>query len=349
MPEYHILGDTFIDRICTGGIDVTFNKMMKRAALTDAEIDKVALEIDLSNEDCEKVLSYQEVIAFKDRILKSESFKTFVFKHSKESYNNTIAYLCEEGLLDGTNYALVDSGWIGTLQQSLQNILRQVDSNITLQGYYFGMYEIPAGESSSSFNTFYFSPRKEDKRKVYFSNSLFETVVSEAEGMTMGYNPLPIITADINPNAAKLIRRELVLREYLLNYLEAYNTKTDDSRKIIYLILKKLMGHPHIEEVAMYGDNSFCDDLLDTHRQEAAAVLSNEQIRLQRFLSKALIMTGLKKGVIHESAWIEGSIVRNGNNISSNLRHARAYKRFVYLKKKWTRTTRNNTSLPSKN
>ena len=77
----------------------------------------------------------------------------------------------------------------------------------------------------------------------------------------------------------------------------------------------------------------FSDDVLEGKLQKVAAELSDKEIRNQRFLNKAFIMTGIKKGIIHESAWIEGSIVRNQKNIDSNLRHARLYKYFVYMKK----------------
>ena len=37
VPEYHLLGERCLERICVGGIDVTFEKIMQRAALTDKE------------------------------------------------------------------------------------------------------------------------------------------------------------------------------------------------------------------------------------------------------------------------------------------------------------------------
>ena len=68
--------------------------------------------------------------------------------------------------------------------------------------------------------------------------------------------------------------------------------------------------------------------------QNVSADLSTKEIKKQRFFSKVLIMTGIKKDTIHESAWIEGSIVRNGVQIKSNLWHAHLYKYFVYIRKR---------------
>ena len=334
VPEYHLLGEQCVDRICTGGIDVTFDKMMKRAALTETETDKVAGDIGY-HESYNKVLSYREVMGFKEKLTKSSLFMEMVNNHSKAAYDTTIAYLKSEGMLDNIEYAIVDSGWIGTIQQSLKNLLKQEKKDIEIRGYYFGLYEIPEGEKKVYYNAYFFEPLKQIKRKVYFSNSLFETVLSEPKGMTLGYNPEPILDKTENPNYTQLLEREKVLKEFLNVYCNCSRKDTKDSRKVIYKIFRRFMGHPHEDEVRMYGDNRFCDDLLDTHRQEAAAVLSADEIRQQRFFSKLLLMTGIKKGEIHESAWIEGSIVRNRIKVRINLRHAVMYKYFVYFRKLW--------------
>lgn len=334
VPEYHLLGEQCVDRICTGGIDVTFDKMMKRAALTETETAKVAEDIGY-NESYDKVLSYREVMGFKEKLAKSSLFMEMVNNHSKAAYDTTIAYLKSEGMLDNIQYAIVDSGWIGTIQQSLNNLLKQEKKDIKVHGYYFGLYEIPSGENKADYKAYYFEPQKKIKRKVYFSNSLFETVLSEPKGMTLGYNPEPVLDNTENPNYVQLSKREELLKKFLNTYCSSNRTVAKDSRRVIYKIFRKFMGHPHEEEVRMYGDNRFCDDLLDTHRQEAAAVLSADEIRQQRFFSKMLLMTGIKKGEIHESAWIEGSIVRNRIKVRSNLRHAVMYKYFVYIRKLW--------------
>ena len=49
------------------------------------------------------------------------------------------------------------------------------------------LYEIPEGEGRENYHSFYFTPWGEIKRKVHFSNSLFEAVFSAPEGMTLSY------------------------------------------------------------------------------------------------------------------------------------------------------------------
>lgn len=64
VPEYAMLGEKCLDRIFIGGIDVTFRRIMKRAALTDEEIHDVAKECEMDNE-LDRMLNYQEIMILK--------------------------------------------------------------------------------------------------------------------------------------------------------------------------------------------------------------------------------------------------------------------------------------------
>ena len=57
VPEYHLLGERCLERICVGGIDVTFEKIMQRAALTDKEAEEIAALAGYT-ENYRKVINY---------------------------------------------------------------------------------------------------------------------------------------------------------------------------------------------------------------------------------------------------------------------------------------------------
>ena len=52
-------------------------------------------------------------------------------------------YLEQEGLLDKEKSALVDSGWVGSMQKTLNMVLNKLGREETLTGYYWGLYELP--------------------------------------------------------------------------------------------------------------------------------------------------------------------------------------------------------------
>lgn len=384
VPEYHLLGEKCLERICIGGIDVTFEKIMKRAALTDAQAMEIAMLCGWQSR-YKNVLNYQEVMALKSELYSQKKLFEYIYEHSRKAFPSAIGYFKQEGLLDDVPYAFVDSGWTGTQQQSIKNLLSVIKPDITAEGYYFGLYETPdnAEENGLFYNGFYFMPKNGIKRKVYFSNSLFEAVTSSPEGMTLGYSQegrtlqeegkhpqedcrhswdsvkdpqnggryVCVFDMSENVNALRTEADCEALKKYLPllcnicnnNKMRSeqfgkslfYKNKKDERRriKILYRLMSLWMGNPENEEVAAFGGFMFSDDMLEGALQRVSKDLSEEDIKNQRFIRKLLIMLGFKKEVIHESAWIEGSIAAGTKNRSANLRHARFYKYFVYVRK----------------
>lgn len=352
--QYHILGDKSIDYICTGGIDVTFEKIMKRAMMSEEEALKIA-ELAGYKQRYTEVLNYNEVMALKPVLLKIPVFWELLSTRSEQIYPKTVSYLRQEGLFDDVDYALVDSGWIGTLQRSLQQLVQK-----PVEGYYFGLFEIPYDMSKDQYHAYYFEPCKgfdikNIKRKAHFANSLFEAVCSAPEGMTLGYKEennryMPQYSINTNPNAVNICRNMWLIQCLIEQYIKIADkistenliTKqnTDD---ITDKILSLLMGNPVYEEARYFGSYIFCDDILEHQLQPVAARLTKEDIQNQRIVNKALIIKGIKKAKIHESAWLEGSVVlgekagkytyRQKIHIASELGHVRAYKYIIHIRK----------------
>lgn len=184
--EYFFLGKDALDTLCVGGIDITFEKIMKRASLTEEEALHIA-KLAGREETYKTSLNYRQLRKLKEDLSRIEQLFIYIKEHSRSCYESTAAYLKQEGLLDEIPYAFVDSGWVGSLQLSLQNVIaHEVLRDVRLYGYYFGIYERPKGTDKEQYKAFYFS-EKNVWRKVRFSNCLFETVLSAPEGMTCGY------------------------------------------------------------------------------------------------------------------------------------------------------------------
>lgn len=363
VPEYHLLGERCLERICVGGIDVTFEKIMQRAALTDKEAQEIAALAGYT-ENYRKVINYHEVMQLKDRLKKIPLLFHYIDSHSKEAYGTAIGYLTQEGLLEPVPYALVDSGWIGTIQQSIEHLLRQKQPDRKLEGYYFGLYEIPEGERRENYHSFYFTPWGEIKRKVHFSNSLFEAVFSAPEGMTLSYRAegekdktiyVSVTDSRENLNRERISRYICWLEEFLQ---EKKQSLQQDSKRWEQLpeknckcrnqfpqadsgyveeLLSPFMGNPTQFEAEAYGSLLFSDDVREENHQSVSAEFSEQEIKNHHLLNRLLIMTGVRKKVLHESAWIEGSIATCGTlNERGRVRnrwHAVFYKYVIYLRK----------------
>lgn len=336
VPGYHLDVDSAIDSICVGGINVTYSKILRRAGLKEHEQRKILNELGVLA-DKDKILNYRQILKFKEKAISSINLKDYIIKHSSNAYVDAMLYLQQEGLMEDDRYALVDSGWIGTLQCSIEKLVQVSNPEIKVEGYYFGMYEYPKNVDVSRFHSYYFGPTQGLIRKSQFSNSLFEAIVSAKEGMTIRYERddgrvIPVHNHEQNPNYESMDDNIKVLKELLSNIKSLEEWKKID-RKCIEKLFGLFMARPSTFELVAYGDMRFSDDVIDGNYQKTAAELTYEQIRDQWFTNKLLIVSGINKKPIYESAWIEGSAVRCGKNIKKNLKHIRRYKRFVYIRK----------------
>lgn len=360
--EYYFAGKAAPDTLCVGGIDITFEKIMKRANLTEEEAIHIA-RLAGREETYKTALNYRQLHKLKEELSQIDQLFLYIKKHSQTCYESTIAYLRQEGLLDDISYALVDSGWVGSLQFSIQRVLtHETSRDVKLQGYYFGIYEKPKGTDEEQYKAFYFG-EKQIQRKVRFSNCLFETVLSAPEGMTCGYghishnalsarcneqidkkmqNPVYIaLESEVrNPNAEVMEYFSELLHEYASAYLKAaaenvsgvYKNQEQHIR-FVESLLAPMMGNPTKQEARAFGELLFCDDVLELQLQPVAAKWDEEQLRKNKFFNKLLIKLNLKSAILHESAWTEGSIARLGIKTKKNIRQERLYKSFMYLRK----------------
>lgn len=338
--EYYFTGRDVLDTLCVGGIDITFEKIMKRANLTEEEALHIA-RLTGRTETYRTALNHWQLHKLKEDLSKIDRLFLYIKKHSKTCYETTAAYLRQEGLLEEISYALVDSGWVGSLQLSIQRVLtHETSRDVRLQGYYFGIYERPKGTEKEQYKAFYFG-EKQIRRKVRFSNCLFETVLSAPEGMTCGYGASGAIESENkNPNAEVMEHFTKLLSEYASVYLEVTAEHIENEFgyreervRFVKSLLEPMMGNPTRQEARSFGELLFCDDVLELQLQPVASEWDEEQLRKHRFFGRLLVKLNLKAVILQESAWPEGSIARLGIKTKKNIRQERLYKSFMYLRK----------------
>ena len=354
--QYRLLGEKCVELICIGGIDISFQKMMKRAALTEEEARHVA-ELAGFGEQYLTPLNYTQIQELKKVLAGIPAFLEYVRIHSEECYDNTIGYLTQEGMLEEIPYALVDSGWTGTIQMSLQQLVSAaLGRERKMEGFYFGLYELPPKAEPGRYHGYYLTPKKGIRRKVKFSVCLFETVCSSPAGMTLGYEKkgeryLPRENGRGNPNQKTMERNRELLGQYLHAYtgclrcgsrnhdvlfFDFFGANFKGAREdtaFVEKLLKLCMGTPVKEEALLLGELLFCDDVLELQLQKVAADWDISEIKNQRFISKILIKLNRKKEKLKESGWPEGSIAKAGGTVRENLRQERMYKYFMYVRK----------------
>lgn len=334
--QYYLMGEKSLDLICIGGIDVTFERIMKRALLTDEEAKHVA-RIAGYEDRYDTVLNYRQIQELKQQLKDVKILFKYIEQHSKINYENAVGYLRQEGLMEDKPYALVDSGWIGTLQMSIQHLVSAgIGKERRICGYYYGLYDVPKDAEGGQYESYYFG-KKSVWKKVYFSNCLFETVFSSPGGMTIGYekkdDKYQAVESDRkNPNKELMLEFKSLLMMYVDERLRSV-TEAKAVRHKNAKSLARLMSKPASEEAEAYGSMKFCDDIIEFKLQHVAAEWDAKELKKQSFVSKMLIKLNIKKEELHDSAWPEGSIANYGSRVGYHLWQERLYKLFMYTRK----------------
>ena len=256
-------------------------------------------------------------------------------------------YICRGGM--EVPYAIVDSGWVGSMQKALGDILRSLGRKQRLEGYYWGLYDLPAGARREDYHVYSFGPEGAIREKAYFNNCLFEAVYSAPHGMTLGYReqegryfPLYGKTAPENVEwsqrlEAWLSRYVALLSEEIARspsvFVPSAGAVLPDVRRTTRRLLRLFMAAPSRAEAEAFGSLPFSDDVLDGQEKPLAERLSGKELAEGHFLQKLLAAAGLRNPPARESAWYEGSAALYGRHVRYHLFQYRLYQCLRYLQK----------------
>lgn len=126
IPLFHMDMEEALEYVCRGGIDVTLDKILERAGLSCLEKEKV-LELVSASGTRRYILPYAELPKIKNILKNCRYFMDCMYQHSVEAYPIFEKYLKQEGLLEQKRAALVDSGWVGSMQKTLNMILERLE------------------------------------------------------------------------------------------------------------------------------------------------------------------------------------------------------------------------------
>jgi predicted HAD superfamily hydrolase len=118
-------------------------KILAGRVQLDPKIICEALQEEGLRKDLDSTFSSQEICQLK-KILQAENNLSKLIKENASTLRrNAIGYFRQEGLFDEISWALVDLGWFGNMQESLEKILLAAGHEISVCGFYFGLRKDP--------------------------------------------------------------------------------------------------------------------------------------------------------------------------------------------------------------
>lgn len=342
VPMYAENLEEALEHVCRGGIDVSLRKILIRSGFEPQKAEKLREYFEIERE-LDDIIPYPELRTMKKELSENKRYMEMLKNVSMEKKDNVCEYFRQEGMLEERT-GIVDSGWTGTTQKSINEIRKKCGCTIEVEGFYFGLFETPEGCDSQKYHSFYFSPKNEIMNKVFFSNCFLETILSAPHGTTVGYEEtdsrmVPILAPYRAQNKEKTEHFFEVLRRYTDKMLHCCS-KSDiehvdikKNKKILQKSLRRFMWDPSRDEAYYYGTLQFSDDLLDDHMQDLAVPMSKKQLQENHFGNKILTAFGIRRKHIHESAWYEASATRSVHIGIMHKFSYSCYKMFSYIKK----------------
>ena len=222
--------------------------------------------------DFECVLDRKKSACLKSLLLKDNEFFAAVKSRSQKNFKPAIGYLKQMGLLDDKRYAVVDSGWTGSLKFALCKLLKKAGRDKPVYGYYWGLYSFSNKADIPFTHCFYFYPYNGLLKKVRFNNNLFEALCMAPHGMTSGYTkdgnifkalfaPFSKEVKDLAPDFKKFVKGALE------NTTKAGFLKADF--KVIPKLVRLFFTRPTYVEAKAFSTIPFSDDVMDNFKSIA--------------------------------------------------------------------------------
>lgn len=259
---------------------------LKRAGLEEGQRVEVYRKIGFDGDE-KRVMNDAEYDEF-CKLLKSDNeLFTDIKNSSREKYENIIGYFEQSGLFENKKIALVDSGWLGSVQRTLTELIMDKTDIGRITGYYFGLYR----KESDSYRSFLFDISDAYRYVPTFCNNLFECFCSAPHGMTIGYNKtengIQPVTAEVNGYIADAaaMQTDTAVRFTAYACESNINISEKQLKQLAAKLIKALMYKPDKEEAEIYGAFPFCDDATEISVQPLACD-SGKSIRNILFLNR---------------------------------------------------------------
>lgn len=280
LPACYLCEEEGLRYVFDGALRLTFRGMMERFRADENQYRDCAQWAGVPQDQMDTPLTEKERQQIAWQLQNSREFRSMLDENSRKAYAPTVAYLKQEGLLDGEPVALVDTGWTGGMQHTLRLLLESAGSKSPLMGFYFGLYTTPGDPADGQYNAWYFSPDSPVWYAALFHNNVLESLCVAPHTMTVGYTFQDGRAApELRPPGKNLaFRIPLTFLEECRRLAKKYGSQDgafllQNARKQ----MRRLCCTPTSEEAAKVGQALFCDDVSESYLSPLAAPISQQQ------------------------------------------------------------------------
>ncbi len=293
FPSYYFIGDEAYHLIFLPGLHVNIRDLFKRIGLISCEIqDQIMKEIGFDKIRASVELSAPETEELSKSLRHNFVFCSTMRKNSEARFAETIAYFRQEHMFEQKDIAIVDSGWSGSLQRSMRQLMQHAGYVGGFKGFYFGFLNKRHDKSDGEYYSWYLTPHSSNKDKIYFNTHLFELMLSAPHGTTLSYKKdaakyVPVLdiyhTDDLQAKLIDMqiqgildwVRQKIEVEHEVLN-MRMSRVEWNMTRRLLH----RIMAYPTREEAYTYGQFAFADDMFDQKKYPLTAPEQCESLKI---------------------------------------------------------------------
>jgi FMN phosphatase YigB (HAD superfamily) len=257
--------DAFLTDWVRARPDYTATTLLARVDLTPAQVHDLVPLSCCHPDNADKALAPDDRVALADA-LQREPLLPLVRERAAHAADQTLRYLTQEGLTDGTPSALVDAGWGGRTAQAFDHLLRQVDAP-QVHHFLVGIRGSKAdlewrGDSQLVPWLFDEQVHPASVSRLPSSHTLVEMLCAGTVGRTMGYEVVdgrsrPVLAAESNEPVVAwglpdVHRTAVRVAELVAPHL-AQDSGHVDTTDVVFSVLRAFWVHPTKAEAAAWG------------------------------------------------------------------------------------------------
>lgn len=208
--------------------------------------------------DCPDELKGLKPIENQDRFMK-ELEKVDFFEKCQNEYQDFMHYIEKIGF--SGNVAFFDLGWRGSLQRTLQNLLK---NKVSIEGYYFGLTD--KSKKNLDHNAYYFykdtcfNRLKSIRQALAFFEFLFTEPVQSLKCIKWQNEEIVYEMIDNQESQVLLDYRKDIMQgaedffKVILNLSKVLNFDKDGVEKDLELVIQNIVNNPSDEIIRAFGN-----------------------------------------------------------------------------------------------
>ena len=287
---------------------------------THAILTAAGLSASESN-DVMKEISARARTDVKTQLEKSQLFDRYALLAASKALDEAKGYFSQTVPDNPCSFALVDSGWSGSIQESFGKLYHFFTGYpaSSIRGYYFGIVTIPPTRAGV-FKSYFFSPRNKFRRFRRFSIDLFECLCAAEGGRTLGYRQesgkwLPVLESEGASCSGCWDAKTQI--DMCTEYAELFSIKNTQAQNfsdiscLNYHLLRSFMHRPSKEEASVYGKIPFSRGVLESNMSTLARRLTDDEIKqytLTWRLWRIITLKRNNKPLENPVFWMPGAI-----------------------------------------